>query len=315
MGNNKDFIVKLKKTLSSQQFKMKDLGPVESYLGMRIVRNRPKHIIWLDQVSYVENALKWFNLQNANSTQTPLPANIHIELSKEVSSSEQTSLYQQMIGTLMYASLGTRPDISYAVTRLSRYSNNPSKEHLHYVKHVLKYLVGTKNLRLKYDGSSHAGLIGFSDSDWAENKDDRHSTSGHVFLMANCAISWKSKRQHTVATSVGEAEYMELSDTSKQSAWLRSFATEINFPPSGPTPICADNQSAIFLSINPAVERRTKHVDIRYHYIREQVEEEKVDLYHIPGEDNPADLFTKPLPAIKILKFRKAIGLMEYNLD
>ena len=195
----------------------------------------------------------------------------------------------QLIGTLFYTALGTRPDIAFAVTRLSRFNSDPTEEHLRYAKYVLRYLKGTKSLRICYDGSSRAGLIGYSDSDWGENKDDRHSTSGQVFTLANGAISWASQRQKTVALSVGESEYMELAATGRQCAWLRSFSEEIGFPFTQGTTICADNQAAIFLAINPAVEGRTKHIDIRHHYIREQVETNIIDLYHIAGEENPAD--------------------------
>ena len=146
MGNDKKLIVNLKKTLSSQQFQMKDLGPVQSYLGMRITRNRQKRLLWLDQVSYIDNALKRFNLSNAKSTCSPLPGNVHLEKGEEISTAENRTLYQQMIGTLLYAALGTRPDIAYAVTRLSRYNQNPRAEHINYAKYVLKYLVGTKDL-------------------------------------------------------------------------------------------------------------------------------------------------------------------------
>ena len=163
---------------------------------------------------------------------------------------------------------------------------------------------------LHYNGSSHTGLIGYSDSDWGENKDDRHSTSGQVFTLANGAISWRSRRQKTVALSVAEAEYMELAETAKQAAWLRSFSQEIGRSPTHPTTICADNQAAIFLATNPAQQTRIKHMDIHYHYIREQVEDEKVMICHIPGEDNPADLFTKPLGRIKVEKFKESIGLV-----
>ena len=215
-----------------------------------------------------------------------------------------------MIGTLLYASIGTRPDIAFAVTRLSRYNANPTDEHHRYAQYILKYLKGTIKTHIHYDGSSHAGLIGYSNSDWGENKDDRHSTSGQVFTLANGAKSWHSRRQKTVALSVAEAEYMELAETAKQAAWLRSFSQEIGRSPTHPTTICADNQAAIFLATNPAQQTRIKHMDIHYHYIREQVEDQRVTICHIPGEDNPADLFTKPLGRIKVEKFKESIGLV-----
>ena len=164
--------------------------------------------------------------------------------------------------SLIYAAIGTRPDIAFAATRLSRFNNNPTEEHIKYVKYVLRYLKGTKELKIKYNGYSDAGLIGYSDSDWGENRDDHHSTSGHVFLMANGAISWTSQRQKMVGLSVGEAEYMELASIRRQAAWLKSLSREIGFPIEGPIPLCSDNQAAIFLTINPAVKHQTKHINI-----------------------------------------------------
>ena len=194
-------------------YQMKDLGPTSSYLGIQITRDRNTHAIWIDQQAYIENALKRFELQDANSTKTPLPAGIHLENSKEPVAPNTKTYYQQIIGVLIYAATGTRPDIAFVATRLSRFNNNPTEEHIKYARYVLRYLKGTKELKIKYDGASDAGLIGYPDSDWGENRDDRHSTSGHVFLMANGAISWASQRQKTVALSVGEAEYMELAST------------------------------------------------------------------------------------------------------
>ena len=129
--------------------------------------------------------------------------------------------------------------------------------------------------------------------------------------MANSTISWASQCQKTVALSVGESEYMELAATGCQCTWLRSFSAEIGFPFTQAMTICVDNQAAIFLAINPAVERWTKHIDIRHHYIHEQVETKVVDLYHIVREENPTNLFTKPLPVIKVEKFRTLIGLTQ----
>ena len=127
--------------------------------------------------------------------------------------------------------------------------------------------------------------------------------------MANGAISCTSQQQKTVTLSVGEAEYMELASTGQQAAWLKSFSGEIGFPIKGQIPLCLDNQAVIFLMINPAVERRTKHIDIQHHYIREQYEEKVVEPFHVAGEENPADLFTKSLPVVKVEKFRSKIGL------
>ena len=183
------------------------------------------------------------------------------------------------------------------------------KEHIKYAKYVLQYLKGTKELKIKYDGSSDARLIGYSDSDWGENRDNCHYTSGLVFLMANGAISWASQQQKMVALSVGDAEYMELASTGRQAAWLKSFSGEIWFPIKGPIPLCLDNQAAIFLMINPAIECQTKHINIQHHYIQEQYENKVIEPFHVAGVKNPTDLFTKPLPVVKVEQFRSKIRL------
>ena len=194
-------------------YQMKDLGPTSSYLGIQITRDRNTQAIWIDQQAYIENTLKRFELSDANSTPTPLPAGIHLEKSEEPVALNTKTYYQQIIGMLIYAAISTRPNIAFTATRLSQFNNNPTKEHIKYAKYILRYLKGTKDLKIKYDRSSDAGLIGYSDLDWGENRDDCHSTSGHVFLMANGAISWASQQQKMVVLSVGEAEYMELAST------------------------------------------------------------------------------------------------------
>ena len=287
-------------------YQMKDLGPASSYLRIWITRDQNTWAIWIDQQAYIENTVKRFEVLYANNTNTPLPAGIHLEKSEEPVALNTKTYYQQIIGTLIYAAIGTRPDISFAATQLSQFNNNPMKEHMKYAKYVPRYLKGTRELKIKYNGSSNARLIRYSDSNWGENKDDQHSTSGHVFVMVNGAISWASQWQKIVTLSAGEAEYMELASTGWQAAWLRSFSGKIGFPIEGPIPLCLDNQAAIFLMVNPAVEHQTKHIDIWHHYIWEQYENKVVEPFHIAGIENPADL---SLPVVKVEQFRSKIRL------
>ena len=239
MGNDLSMINKIKKKLG-EAYHMKDLGATQSYLGIRITRDHAHLCIWIDQEAYIDSALSQFRLMDANNTITPLPAGVHLTKSETPSSTNLRAKYQQLIGTLLYAALGTRPDIAFAVTQLSQFNSDPTEEHLRYAKYVLRrYLKGTKSLQVCYDRSLNAGLIGYSDSDWGENKDDCHSTSGQVFTLANGVISWASQRQKTVALSVGESEYMELAATGRQCAWLRGFSAEIGFPFTQATMICA----------------------------------------------------------------------------
>lgn len=291
---------------------MRDMGPAQSFLGMRITRDRAKHIIQLDQESYITESLSNFHMLTSIPTRTPLPSGIVLV---KAPPEHQLDLdlrahYQSLIGTLLYITLGTRPDIAYAVTRLSKYSAHPTQQHLKAAMYILRYLNGTRNLRITYDGASESGLISYSDSDWAENKDDRHSTSGFLQFMANGPVSWISRRQKTVAHSSTEAEYMELSDSARQIAWLRTFLQELGFETTTPTPMCADNDGSIFLAINPAHDRRTKHIDIRYHYIREFIEDGQAQVFYVNTKDQLADIMTKNLPFETHAGLRGRLGLL-----
>ena len=303
--------IKFIKEKLQEEYQMRDLGPVQNFLGMRITRDRAARTIAIDQESYIEEALGTFQMLDASPARTPLAAGtvlVKADPKLPIDFALRTK-YQSLIGTLLYITLGTRPDISYAVTRLSQYSAHPTSEHLKAAMHILRYLNGTRSLQIVYRGASRSGLIGYSDSDWAENKDDRHSTTGYVHFMADAAVSWVSRRQKTVALSSTEAEYMALSDSSRQVAWLRMFQRELGFDTSHPTPMCADNNGSIFLAINPAHDRRTKHVDIRYHYIREFLEAGHAKLYYVNTNEQIADILTKPLTFEKQADFRGRMGL------
>lgn len=313
MGKEMSKINALKKKFL-QRFRMKDLGAVDSYLGIRIRRDRPNKRIFIDQQSYIDEAIEKFRMKDAKSVRTPFPSGLQLQESKTECPRETRTLYQSIIGTILYIALGTRPDICFAVTRLSRYNANPSEAHLSAARYVLRYLKSTSTMKITYEGNSMADYLSYSDSDWAADRDDRHSTSGFVLMLATGAVSWRSRRQKTVALSSADAEYMELSDLSRQLAWIINFSEEIQYPSTNAIPMCVDNQSAIFIASNPVNESKTKHIAIRYHYIREFLEKDddgklKAKLYYVPTEEQVADLFTKGLSYEKTLKFRKAMGL------
>jgi len=203
--------------------------------------------------------------------------------------------------------LGTRPDISFAVIKMAQFSANPSTEHMEKSKHILRYLNTTRKTSLVFDGKSDKGLIAFTDSDWASDKIARRSQTGYFFQIAGAIFSWQSRAQKTVALSSTEAEYMALSDCSRQAVWIKSLLNELGIN-IGSIPINGDNQGSIFIGSNPTQEKRSKHIDIRYHYIRQCVEEKKVSLYFVEGAENPADMFTKNLGHVKFQKFRGQLG-------
>lgn len=308
-GKDKALVAKLKADFM-KQWECRDLDETKEFLRMRIKRDRGK--IYIDQVPYLEKVLHRFGMQNSKTAPTPLPSGYMPLENKSRPDPELRQRFQGVIGSLLYIMIGTRPDIAYAVTKLSQFSANPSQEHLDKVLYICRYLVGTKNYALVFDGPSQQGLIAYADADWAGDLTTCWSISGNILKLANGTCSWLSRTQKTVALSSTEAEYMSLSDCSCQVVWVRSLLEEIGYQ-LDPIPICGDNQGSIFIASNPVQEQRSKHIDIRYHYIREVVTNRKVEILFVDGSENPADMFTKNLGHVKFLKFRAQLGLEFYS--
>jgi hypothetical protein len=307
-GPNRDKVLALKAAFM-QKWETRDLGDVTEFLRMRITREG-SHKIHLDQCAYLQTVLERCGMTNAKAAATPLPAGYMPEpVSPDtVIDPELRSRYQTVIGSLLYLMLGTRPDIAFAVTKLAQFAARPTKEHLAKALYICRYLVGTSNYRITYNGTSGKGLVACTDSDWASDHTNRRSQSGFFIVLADGAITWTSRAQKTIALSSTEAEYMALSDCSRQVVWIRTLLWELGYRLK-PIPICGDNQGSIFIASNPVTEKRSKHIDIRFHYIREVVERKLAEIYFIDGEENPADLLTKNLGSVKFLKFRPAYGL------
>ena len=172
-----------------------------------------------------------------------------------------------VIGSLLYLMLGIRPDIAFVVTKLAQFAARPSEEHLQKALYICRYLRGTSSYHLTYDGSSGQGLIACTDLDWASDPQGQQSQTGYFLKLAGGAISWKSSAQKTVALSSTEAEYMALSDCSRQVVWMHTLLGELGYHLK-PVPICGDNQGSIFITSNPVTEQRSKHIDIRFHFVR-----------------------------------------------
>jgi hypothetical protein len=302
---DKAFVDKKKKACL-KHWECCDTGNVTEFLGIRVTCDAGK--IMLDQQKYLKKILDRFNMSNAKIAQTPLPTGWTPMENKAMVSPVIRQKYQSVIRSLLYLMLGTRPDITYAVIKLSQFSANPSQKHLDKAMYIMRHLVGTQNYSIVYDGKKSEGLIAYTDSDWAADQIKRQSTTGYFATLASGIICWQSRLQKTVALSSTEAEYMALSDTSRQVKWIQSIFTELGFTLKA-IPICADNQGSIFIRSNPVQERRTKHIDIRYHYIHECIENGDVSVVFIEGKENTADMFTKNLGATLFLKFRDSLGL------
>lgn len=210
--------------------------------------------------------------------------------------------------------LGTRPDIAYAVTKLSQYAANPSQEHVDKALYICRYLWGTMDYALVLDRSANFGLMAYSDSDHAADPEKRRSVTGIVLMLANAAIIWKSHAQKTVANSSTEAEYMAVSDCCKEVMWIKHMFKELGII-IGKIPICSDNNGAIFTANNPVQEKRMKHIDVKYHYIRQCIEDGEVEVQHVDTSENTADIFTKPLGYVKFNQFRDQLGLVFYESE
>ncbi|KAL5825663.1 hypothetical protein ACOSQ3_021726 [Xanthoceras sorbifolium] len=310
-GSDMQEIMNLKRELS-KQFAMKDLGAAKQILGMRIKRDTKSGTLLLSQAEYIKKVLSRFNMQDAKPVSTPL--GIHFRLSKEQSpktEEERTHMakvpYASAIGSLMYAMVCTRPDIAQAVGAVSRYMNNPGKIHWEAVKWILRYLRGTTNKTLCFKGGDTT-LTGYVDADLAGNVDIRKSTTGYVYTLGGTAVSWVSQLQKIVALSTTEAEYVAVTEASKEMVWLQSCLEELGKKQEDNVLYC-DSQSAIHLAKNPSFHSRTKHIQLRYHFIRSLLEDGILKLEKISGAQNPADMLTKTVTTDKLKLCSASVGL------
>ena len=215
--------------------------------------------------------------------------------------------YQSLVGSLMYAMTGTRPDLAYAVSQLSQFNAKPTAIHLTAAKRVLRYLKGHADLGITYRDDDNS-LNGYCDTDWGANE-DRKSISGYLFMLGGGAISWSSKKQSTVALSSTEAEYIALVQAAKESIWLQRLLSELGWTERDHKVIWEDNQGAIALAVNPEYHACTKHIDIQYHFIRECVENDRIKLEYIPTAEQLADALTKIMPRNRHWELTEGMGM------
>lgn len=294
----------LKKELSNN-FQLKDLGQAKQILGMNICIDKVKNVITLDQTEYIDTLLLKFNMVDCKTVETPMEKNLNLNRNKETSFSVP---YQQLIGSLMYLSVMTRPDISYSVSYLSQFNNCFNNEHWQHAKRLLKYLKKTKDHCLVYKRNSNS-LEGFVDADWGSNILDRRSYTGFCFTFSKSLVSWESTKQKTVALSSTEAEYMALTEATKEGIYLQNLLNELTNYSNGVI-LYSDNQSALKLASNPVFHKRSKHIDVRHHFIRETIESGKIKTKYLESNEMPADILTKALGSNKHYKFMNMLGII-----
>lgn len=307
-GQSDKRIREVKKELTTY-FDVKDMGDLKHFLGVKIVQH-PNGNIWMGQTLYTKNILEKFGMENAKSVTTPTDISAKLVKATEDSERVEQTLYQSAVGSLLYLSTRTRPDIAFAVSNVARFCSDPTKQHWTAVKRILRYLNGTQTLGLLYSkNSTEKECVGYSDADWAGDLDDRKSVSGYMFKMSGAAVSWRSKKQACVALSTAEAEYMALASAAQEAVWMRQLLSDLKNCPKGATVIYEDNQSAICMAKNPQFHGRAKHIDIKHHFIREQVASGAVDLKYCGTDDMIADMLTKGLTQAKFTKLREMAGL------
>ncbi|GJS62213.1 retrotransposon protein, putative, ty1-copia subclass [Tanacetum coccineum] len=287
------------KSLLKKEFNMEELEEAKKILRMEIVRDQSLKILRVSQSGYVSKILNNFRIDNRKSVKMPLGGHFKLSLKDcpvrdcDVERMSKVS-YANTVGSLMYLMVCTRPAIAYAISVVSRYLANPGKNHWEAVKWILKYLRGTANVDLVYgtDRGNHVNITGFVDSDYTKNPDKGRYITSYAFLVHGCVVSWKAMLQHVMALSTTEAEYMALTEAVKEVIWLRGLLEELGVELNTVEVNC-DNQGAFHLSRNHVFHERTKHINVRYHFIREVLETKTVKVLKVGTEHNATDALTK----------------------
>lgn len=252
--------------------------------------------------------LRRTNMLNAKPSPTPMVSSNTLFLNDSPPFSDIT-LYRSVIGALQYLTL-SRPDIAFAVNKLSQFLQAPTQQHWIACKRILRYLVGTVGEGILFTSASNMEIEGYCDADWASSLDDRRSTSGNLIYFGGNLVSWSSKKQRSVARSSTEAEYRSLSQDCTEIVWLQSLCDEIGINKKLPAVIWCDSSGAKQLASNPVFHSKTKHIQVDVHFIREKVANQEVEVRYIPSAEQRADILTKPLPEAKFkyLKHKLPVG-------
>lgn len=297
----------------SKEFDLKDLGEISYCLGIEFKRSNQK--IHLRQTGYINELLERFGMSDCKPIGTPMETNLKLSKAEENPKERLDDVpYRELIGSLTYLSVCTRPDISYTMSYLSQFNNNYGTEHWKAAKRVLRYLKGTIDIGLCYDAST-SPIKGYVDADWGGCIEDRRSYTGYSFILGGSPISWDARKQRTVALSSTEAEYMALTEAAKESIYLRNFLTELHLNAIADITVFGDNMGALKLAENSIFHGRTKHIDIKHHFIREALRNGFLKVSHIPTEEMVADVLTKSLGKPKHLTCLKLMGITACTVD
>jgi hypothetical protein len=291
-----------------------DMGELHWILGIEVRRIREERRILLSQKSYIDSILRRYGFEDLKPVSTPMDPNTRLTSAQSPSTTEEVAAmrhvpYHEAVGSLMYATIGTRPDICFAVQTVSRFNGKPGLAHWEAVKRIFRYLKGTRDLWLAY-GGHRKELVGYADADGSMSE-DRRAISGYAFMINGGAVSWSAKRQEIISLSTTESEYIAATYAAKEALWLRQIILQIFGISLDATTLFSDNQSAIALTKEHQYHARTKHIDVRFHFIRWIIEDGKLRLIYCPTEEMVADVLTKALVSTKVKHFAIELGLVE----
>jgi hypothetical protein len=294
------------------QWEATDMGDPSKIVGIEITQKG--NSITITQEKYIEAILRRENMENSNPVATPLDSNIKIGPNPDGNMGNRSNSFARLLGELQFLANATRPDIAHAINRLAAYTANPSLQHHGALKRILRYLAGTKGYGITYSHppesiNNNPNIIyGFADAAFA-NQDDYRSTSAYVFLAAGGAITWRSKKLTMVAQSSTEAEYIALAEAAREACWLRDLLEELGYPQTHPTLIWGDNNGSIAMARNPQFHQRSKHIAIRWHFIRDLISKNTITIEECRDPEQTADILTKPLTRSKHNKHIAGMGM------
>jgi transposase InsO family protein len=288
------------------EFQMSMMGELKFFLGLQIKQLAQGTVI--NQAKYISDLLKRFDMTGSSSVKTPMTPNIPLHADLSGNSVDQTS-YRAIIGSLLYLT-ASRPDIMYSTCICARYQANPKESHLLAAKRILRYLKGTPSLGLWYPKDSGFELTAYTDSDYAGCKLDRKSTSGSCQFLGEKLVSWSSRKQNCVSTSTAEAEYVAAASCCSQVLWMKTQLADYGYTMRR-IPIYCDSKSAIQITANPVQHSKTKHIDIRYHFIKDHVEKGNIELHFVESKLQLADLFTKPFDDLRFTFLLSQLGMLD----
>ena len=302
-GNNQHLVERILKALASR-FSLKDMGELSYFLGIKVIKTSQG--LHLSQRKYILDLLHKMDMQEAKPAPTPMATDPKLTLAGEKHSN--MTEYRTLVGNLQYLSF-TRPDIAYAVNKLSQFMHSPTTDHWQAAKRVLRYLSGTSTFGLFYSNSNPLSLHAFSDADWAVDTDDYVSTNAYIVYLGKHAISWSARKQQGVARSSTEAEYRSVANTASELNWISHLLSELCITQHKPPTIYCDNTGTTYLCANPVFHSRMKHLALDYHFIRNQVQAGNLRVSHVSTHDQLADSLTKPLSRQRYLMQRDKIGI------